>query len=822
MRCARCDAELMGGRVSGLCPVCLIDTALPEQAPEHNSAFRYDLIEEIGRGGMGVVYRAIQHGSQRQIALKMILAEQVATPGLLERFRAEEEAIASLDHPHILPIYETGEVDGTPFYSMRLATGGTLRERISEFRGEPRAAAELIARIARALHHAHERGILHRDLKPGNVLLDGTAGTPFVSDFGLAKWFGRTSSLTVTTKALGTPHYIAPEQAAGKSNELTPAADVYSLGAILYELLTGRPPFVAETPLETLRLAAERPPPALRTFDTSIPRDLELICLKCLAKEPSARYQSAAALAEDLERWLSGRTILARPASPLERGWRWARRNPGAAALSGALFIVLLAFSIVLLAYRHVETSHDATMQNIPAKSIAVLPFVDLSPAKDQEYFCDGMSEEVLDSLAKVEGLQVAARTSSFSFKGSNVGTKEIARKLGVRHILEGSLRRDGNRIRVTAQLVNASDGFNLWSQTYERQLQDVFAVQDDITRAITDALKLRLAGPRPIEMRNTEAYDLYLQGVFFSNKSTEEGLRKGLYFFQRSLEKDPNSARAWAGIARTWNWLADAYVRPSEAYPQMKAAAEKAIAIDPDNAEAHLWLGESKRILEWDMEGFKAELDRARQLDPNSATVHSFMALNEAAHGNAEGAVAHVQESLRLDPLSPVISHCAAMVFMYVDHMDEAVIEGQRTLQLDPNYIYKSPVLAEVYREQGMFPEAIALFLKAQQITGAPQPGLAVTYARVGRTSKARQILEDLKQVSATRYIPAEEIASVYVALGDKDEAFKWLNRALDDHGGAVPSILARPEFRSLYSNPRFRELIQRIGLDPAKVFPK
>ena len=260
-----------------------------------------------------------------------------------------------------------------------------------------------------------------------------------------------------------------------------------------------------------------------------------------------------------------------------------------------------------------------------PEKSIAVLPFLDLSPAKDQEYFCDGISEEILNTLAKVEGLQVAARTSSFSFEGTNLGVKEIAEKLGVRHILEGSLRREGNRIRVTAQLVNASDGFHLWSETYEREVQGIFAVQDEITRAITDALKVKLAGARPAQKQNTEAHDLYLQGVFFSNKSTEEGLRKALEFFQRSLEKDPNSARAWSGIAKTWNWLADAYVRPSEAYPQMKAAAEKAIALDPDNAEAHIWMGESKRILDWDMEGFKAELNRALQLDPNSATAHMF-----------------------------------------------------------------------------------------------------------------------------------------------------------------------------------------------------
>src|SRR3954462_12006172 len=298
MRCPKCDLELKPKTFGGLCPVCLLDAALPVGAADEAGDFRYDLIEEIARGGMGVVYRAVQHGSQRLVAGKMILAEKAATPGMMDRFRAEAEAVSSLDHPHILPIYEIGESEGHPFYSMKFADGGTLRERASQF-SDPRDAARLIATIARAVHHAHERGILHRDLKPGNVLLDGAERRAFVSDFGLAKWLGRNNRLTIATSALGTPHYIAPEQAAGVSKELTPAADVYSLGAILYELLAGRPPFVADTPLETLRLAADTPPPAPRNFEAAIPRDLELICLKCLAKEPSARYRSAAGLAED-------------------------------------------------------------------------------------------------------------------------------------------------------------------------------------------------------------------------------------------------------------------------------------------------------------------------------------------------------------------------------------------------------------------------------------------------------------------------------------------------------------------------------------------
>jgi WD40 repeat protein len=363
MRCARCDTTLVPGALDGLCPACLLNAASPDGETENADAFHYDLIEEIGRGGMGVVYRAVQHGSQRQVAVKMILADQAATPGMMERFRSEVEAVASLDHPNILPVYETGEMEGTPFYSMKFANGGTLREIISQFRRQPRAVAAMMGTIARAVHHAHERGIIHRDLKPGNILLDGTANTPFVSDFGLAKWLGRDNRLTIAPSALGTPHYISPEQSRGASAELTTAADVYSLGAILYELLSGKPPFVADTPLETLRLVTDAAPVPPRSFEPGVPRDLEVICLKCLAKEPEARYRSSAALAEDLEHWLEGRSITARPARPPERLWRSARRNPALAGLSIALLAALIAVAVgSTIAARRLRVSNQRAL----------------------------------------------------------------------------------------------------------------------------------------------------------------------------------------------------------------------------------------------------------------------------------------------------------------------------------------------------------------------------------------------------------------------------------------------------------------------------
>jgi TolB-like protein/class 3 adenylate cyclase/Flp pilus assembly protein TadD len=479
-------------------------------------------------------------------------------------------------------------------------------------------------------------------------------------------------------------------------------------------------------------------------------------------------------------------------------------------------------------ATEQVATSPDisasgATASVAPAadqKSIAVLPFVDLSQAHDQEYFCDGISEEILDALAKVQGLRVVARTSSFSFKGKNADVGEIGQKLNVQNVLEGSLRREGNRIRLTAQLVNARDGFHVWSETYERELQGVFAVQDEITRAIVDALKIKLAVAPPARApQNTEAYDLYLQGLYLSNKSDEESLRKSLNLFQQALDKDPNFARAWTGIAKVWLWLADAYVRPLEAYPKVKEAASRALALDERDPEAHCYLGESKRVLDWGVVGGQAELKRALQLDPNSGTAHFFLAISLSSQGEAESAQAHMKEAVKLDPLSPIIGSFASMIDLAYGRFDDAIAEGRRTQLLDPNYFYQGSELAAAYCEKGMFAEALELYKKAGEVTGVPQPGLAITYAKIGRRNEAERVFNEVKTFVATHYVAGEAIASICVALKDNDSAFQWLERAYQEHSGSLHGIAVRRAFRPLYSDPRFADLLKRIGLDPAKV---
>ena len=390
-----------------------------------------------------------------------------------------------------------------------------------------------------------------------------------------------------------------------------------------------------------------------------------------------------------------------------------------------------------------------------------------------------------------------------------------LVKKLNVQNVLEGSLQRDGDRVRITAELVDARNGFRLWSQTYERELEGVFALQDEITRSIVDALKIKLAVSLPVrEQRNTEAYDLYLQGLFFSNKSSEEDLRRALDFFQRALEKDPTFSRAWTGIAKVWYFLADVYVRPLEAYPASKEAALKALALDEKDAEAHCYLGEAKRVLDWDIAGEDAELERALELDPNSAPAHFFSALLPLFRGQPKEGLQLVLEAEKLDPVSPITSYVATAAYLANDRIDEAISEGQRTLQLDPNYFYLDSDLAAAYREKGNFADAIALYTKAQEATHLPSSGLAITYSRMGRQEEAQNILARLLQARERRYVSAPVIAAVYTAFNDKEEAFRWLERAFAEHSGILQWIAFLPEFRPLHSDARFPHLLQRIGV--------
>jgi serine/threonine protein kinase/Tfp pilus assembly protein PilF len=776
----------------------------------------YKISKRIGSGGMGEVYLATDVTAGRKAALKLLPMRFTGDANRLKRFQQEARAVVALNHPNILTVYEIGEDHSTHYIASEMIEGETLRQRLARGRMELSEAVDVAIQVASALAAAHEAGIVHRDINPGNIMLRRD-GYVKVLDFGIAKLAEQEAPapmpkdealLLVETNVgliLGTVPYMSPEQACG--TPVDKETDIWSLGVILYEMVTGHQPFVGEAPREVMTSIREKEPPPLTSYSRQTPAELQQIISKALRKDQSERYQSASEMLQALKNLRHNLELK----DELDRSTTaplWLRWIRSPVALVLVLLVAALALAVPFYRHRNLTTSSP------PEKSIAVLPFADLSEAKDQEYFCDGISEEILDGLARVDGLHVVGRASSFSFKGKNANVSEVGKKLNVASVLEGTLQREGNRVRITAELVNTRNGFHLWSETYERELQGVFAVQDEITRSIVTALKVKLAVSLPAhEQRNTEAYELYLQGLFFSNKSSEADLRRALSFFESALEKDPTFSRAWTGIAKVWYFLADVYVKPLEAYPASKEAALKAIALDENDAEAHCYLSEAKRVLDWDLVGADAELKRALELDPNSAPAHFFLSLLPLFRGELPEGLRLVLEAEKLDPVSPITSYVATAAYLANDRIDDAINEGQRTLLLDPNYFYLDSNLAAAYRDKGNFPEAIALYTKSQEATHLPSSGLAITYTRMGRQVEARTILAQLLQVREKRYVSAPVIAAVYVALGDKEEAFRCLERAFEEHSGILQWIAFLPEFRPLHSDARFPHLLRRIG---------
>ena len=490
-------------------------------------------------------------------------------------------------------------------------------------------------------------------------------------------------------------------------------------------------------------------------------------------------------------------------------------------ALTLSWFFDFTRYGIVRTPDRAPQPRIDAVDPSISQeRSIAVLPFKDLSAGPERDYLGEGIAEEILTALSKVDNLRVAARRSSFWFKDRDAELSEVASKLNVEHVVEGSIRRDGNRIRVTAELTECCQGFTLWSETFEREFQGIFALQDEITCAIVDALKLKLElAPATARAPSMEAYDLYLRGLFLSDKSSEEALRRSLEFFERALDKDPRFARAWTSIAKSWLWLADAYVEPLEAYSKVREAAVNAINIDDSEAEAHVYLAETKRILDWDLRGAEAEYVRAFEIDSNSTTSNYFIAAFYAAIGEREKALTYLRRTAKIDPTSLWVSNFACEIYRYFGLTDEAMAAGERSLQLDPTFAYSEPLMAALYREMGRFDDAIGLYKKSQDLSGRVPFGLAITYAKMNRREEAKEIL---KAACASRgsYTPGDAIAHVHVVLEEYEDALRELARAYDEHSSSLHFIGIAPEFAPLRSDKRFVSIVKEIGLEPQKVF--
>jgi serine/threonine protein kinase/Tfp pilus assembly protein PilF len=708
--CGKCGAEFFSDASQEFCSACLLETALftnePVAASDDCGAAQdaktisaraapadkgtdfgdYELLDEMGRGGQGLVYRARQKSLNRTVALKIIGLGHLATKTHLKRFHLEAEAAASLDHPCIVPIYEIGERDGSCYFSMKLVEGGPLDEVVKHEAMPQRRAAELIAKLARTVHYAHEHGVFHRDIKPGNVLLDAK-GEPQLTDFGLARLAESESDVTQTIEVLGTPAYMAPEQARGRNGQATSATDVYGLGAVLYHLLTGQPPFAGGTTYETIRLVLETEPRQPRLVNPKVDRDLATICLKCLEKDPKRRYRSALTLAEDLERWLKHEPINARRIGVLSRAQKWVRRKPAIAALIA---------SLAALGALAVWNIWKSELLHRPATTgIAVLPFENLSNDREDASFADGVQDDLLTKLANIAALKVISRTSVMQYR-SERNTRQIGEALGVSHVLEGSVRKTGSWLHINAQLIDTRTDSHVWAKQYDGDLKDLFVIQSEIAQNVAEQLHAKISGPEKAAIErpptaDLTAFDFYARAKNLLLKTSvssnlKENLLQAAHLLGQAVAHDPSFFQAYCQVAHADDLL---YVLGFDHTPERLAlagsAVDTAFRLRPDAGEAHLARAGHLYRGYLDYDRALVELELASQSLPNDPEVFELQGFIERRQGRWEESVRNLERALELDPRNVLTLQQLAITYEALRRYAKERLVLDRVLAIDP-----------------------------------------------------------------------------------------------------------------------------------------
>jgi serine/threonine protein kinase/predicted Zn-dependent protease len=817
--CGKCGAKMSGDATRGVCPVCLLETGLGLLAdesvtgvvdPGRDDGMRavdrkraarpasmlgdfgdYELLEEIGRGGQGVVYRAHQKSLNRTVALKVIGLGYWATEAHLKRFRREAEAAASLEHPCIVPIYEVGEREGSCYFSMKFVEGGQLDEVMKREPMSIRQASELIAKVARTVHYAHEHGILHRDIKPGNVLLDAK-GEPLLTDFGLARLVETESTVTRTMDVLGTPSYMAPEQAVGNNVAVSSATDVYGLGAILYQLLTGHPPFAGGTTYETIRLLLDTEPRQPRLLNPKIDRELSTICLKCLEKDPKRRYSSALALAEDLERWLKHEPILARHTGIFARGKKWVRRNPTSALLVGSL--LALAAAVGWNIWKSELIRRPVT------NGVAVLPFENLSPDPDNAYFADGIQEEILTRLASIADLKVISRTSTRHYQKPR-NLSQIAKQLGVANIVEGSVQKAADQVRVNVQLVNAQTDSHLWAETYDRKLSDIFGVESEIAKGIAESLQAKLTGREQQALavkptNNPEAYEAYLRGLAFEVRSSSFDLMlETAGFYNQAVQLDPNFALAWARLSRVDALIYFIRLEPTPAArgDAAKRALENAQRLAPDSPDTLLALGYYQFWVLRDYASAKTTFGRVSKMLPSSSEVPMALGLIARREGNWDQSITYYEQALALDPGNELLLMRAVWPYTELRQFPAALKLYDRILDLKPDDPDAMAGKASIYQGEGNLQEA------ARYLSGTKETSSAFAFS-----TKTFQLKRDRNYGEVVRLLQARlaqfHYDSRFGKVSDQVELALMQRLAGDTAGAKITAEQARNTLEQLY----------------------
>jgi serine/threonine protein kinase/tetratricopeptide (TPR) repeat protein len=730
--------------------------------------YQYEILEKLGSGGMGEVYLAEDTKLNRKVALKFLPDQYISDENFKIRFMREAQAAAKLNHPNIITIYEVNEHDGHPFIAMELAEGKSLDETIKSGELPIAKIIDITFQICEGLKEAHKAAIVHRDIKPANIIISKNERCKIL-DFGLAA-IQSDERLTGSGSFLGTVEYMSPEQVRGE--KVDHRSDIFSLGIILYEMITGHPPFKGDYVAGVVYSIINEIPEMLDKRRSNIPGEFQSIIDKTLEKDRGMRYQNVEDLLADLRKLRSGLGLDTSAAGP---------------------------------------------------PSIAVLPFRDMSPQQDQEYFCDGIAEEVINALAHIENIRIVARTSSFAFKEQDIDIREIGRKLKVMSVLEGSVRKAGERLRITAQLINVSDGYHLWSERYDCKFDDIFAIQDEISLSIVDNLKVKLLGGEKAKLVKRyviepEAYKDFLTGIHYLRRVSEQNLRNAIDCFNKALEKNPKYAHAYAGLSTAHIYLGFVnYAPPNEVFPVARAMALKAIECEPDAGEGHSCMGMIKIYYDWDWEGARREIEKSLELQPNYLTAYSTYASYFMAIGKLDDAIKYGKKALEMDPLGLPSNMYLGLYYLRACRIDLAKEQFNRLIEIEPNIAHGYWLLGQTYILESKFDEGISLIQKAFDISNNDTmilAGLGWACGVAGRVEEAYKVIETLQVKTEKKYIRPFLLAKTYAGLGENDPAFEWLDKAYDEHDISLFGIYSDETMNNIRSDPRFDRFLQKMRL--------
>ncbi len=781
--CGKCAAPLVIEGEGSLSQTHTLQ--IPTKALSRGSTFanRYDILEELGRGGMGKVYKVFDRRIKEEVALKLLRSDIADDPKVVERFSNELKFARKIVHKNVGRMYDLGEEEGVLYITMEFVPGEDLKAFIKRAGllsiGKSLA---IIEQVCEGLAEAHKLGLVHRDLKPQNIMID-KAGNAHIMDFGIARSLSA-EGITDAGVIIGTPDYMSPEQVGGE--DVDQRSDLYSLGVIFYEMVTGQVPFQADSAFAVGMKHKSEVPQAPRTVNPLIPYDLDRLIMKCMEKNRAKRYQTAEEILSEL---------------------KGIREN--------------------ITTTREISRERKAItvpiVEEAGGKSIAVLPFADLSPQKDQEYFCDGLAEELINSLTHISELHVPARSSSFSFKGKDIDVREVGNTLNVQTVLEGSVRKAGNRLRITAQLINVSDGYHMWSERFDRDMDDIFAIQDEISLAIVDNLKVRLLKGEKTKIikRHTEdkqAYNLYLKGRYFWNRRHEGDMKKAIECYQQALAKDPTYALPYVGIADVFNvfglW---SFIDPKEAFSKAKGAVGKALELDESLGEAYTSLGFINMCFDWDWGTADNNFRRGIELNPKNAYAHGWYGIYLIARKRNKEADQEAHKALELEPLSPIMNALLGVVLGNGGEIEKGREQLRKALEMEPNLPMAHLWLGQQYFiAPEDFERAIFHLQKAVQLGITFALGwVGWVLAHTGKKAEAEKMLARLDEIAKQRYIPPFQKALVFIGLDRLEEALEHLQKAYKEREPFFVFFLLDVVPGPIRSDPRFLAILEKIGLE-------